>query len=195
MELIKSKTYKNLAASFAGECQAYTRYKFLEYGARYNKLNCLAEVIDTIAFNEFQHARMFYTFIQKAQKQPIKNIDISTGYPFKEKWDVTQNMLLDAEDEIKEAEDIYPEFEKTAREEGFVEIAELYHNIIQVEKMHADLFNKIHTQLEKGTMYKKPKKVVWKCSQCGYTAEGKEPWKQCPLCEAEQGFVMLNLED
>ncbi len=195
MELIKSKTYKNLAASFAGECQAYTRYKFLEYGARYNKLNCLAEVIDTIAYNEFQHARMFYTFIQKAQKQPIENIDISTGYPFKEKWNVTENMQLAAEDEIKEAEDIYPEFERVAREEGFVEIAELYHNIIQVEKMHADLFTKIHNQLKNDTMYKKPKKVKWKCAQCGYTAEGKEPWKQCPLCEAEQGFVMLNLED
>ena len=47
MELKKSKTYQNLANAYAGECQAYVRYRFIEYGARYNGFACLAEMIDT----------------------------------------------------------------------------------------------------------------------------------------------------
>ena len=66
MQLIDSKTYLNLARSYAGECQAQVRYKFIEYGARKEGYTCLAEMIDKIVYNEFNHARMFYTYLQKA---------------------------------------------------------------------------------------------------------------------------------
>lgn len=94
MELIKSQTFLNLAKDYAGECQARTRYEFIEYGARYKGYNCLAEVIDKIVYNEFNHARMFYTFIESATDKQIDNIDISSGYPFKERWDLTENLRL-----------------------------------------------------------------------------------------------------
>ena len=79
MKLIDSKTYFNLAKSFAGECQAYVRYKFVEYGARFNKFENIAQIIDKIAYNEFNHARMLYTKIQSASKETIANIDIVSG--------------------------------------------------------------------------------------------------------------------
>ena len=69
MKLIESKTYKNLAKSYAGECQAHIRYKFIEYGARKQGYKCMAEMIDTLVYNEFQHARMFYTYLQKASNE------------------------------------------------------------------------------------------------------------------------------
>ncbi|MBR2433674.1 MAG: hypothetical protein IKB21_03640, partial [Clostridia bacterium] len=81
MKLIDSKTYLNLAKSFAGECQAYVRYKFVEYGARYNKLENIAQIVDKIAYNEFNHARVLYTKIQSASKDTIANIEVCTGYP------------------------------------------------------------------------------------------------------------------
>ena len=71
MKLETSQTFLNLAKDFAGECQARTRYKFIEYGARNQGLNCLAEVIDKVVFNEFNHARMFYTFIQKVKSNEV----------------------------------------------------------------------------------------------------------------------------
>ncbi|MBR5012950.1 MAG: hypothetical protein IKY15_03320, partial [Clostridia bacterium] len=104
MKLIDSKTYFNLAKSFAGECQAYVRYKFVEYGARFNKFENIAQIIDKIAYNEFNHARMLYTKIQSASKETIANIDICTGFPFKEKWDLCENLRLIAEDEDAEAD-------------------------------------------------------------------------------------------
>ena len=195
MKLKDSKTYLNLARSYAGECQARTRYEFMEYGARMQGLTALAELIDKVVYNEFNHARMFYTFIQQSEEKRVDNIEISAGFPFKEKWDLTESLRLAAEDEEAEAEKIYPEFAATAREEGFPEIAGLYEDIICVERCHKKLFSELHEQMKNGTMYKKKQKVKWKCGGCGYEAESKEAWQECPLCKAKQGVVLLKIDD
>lgn len=193
MKLIDSKTFINLAKSYAGECQAHIRYKFIEYGARKQGYKTLAELIDNIVFNEFNHARMFYTFMQDATKDIIENVDICSGYPFKEKWDLAENLKLAAEDENLEATKIYPEYAKIAREEGFEDIAKLYEDIIQVETCHTKLLLDLYNQLSTNTLYKKNKVMKWKCADCGYEAEGKEAWDECPLCRAKQGSVMLHI--
>lgn len=111
MKLIDSKTFSNLARAYAGETQAMTRYRFVEYGARNEGYNALAEVIDKVVYNEFNHARVLYTFIQQASNKTIENIEICAGYPFKEKWDLEQNLKLAAEDEESEVK-TYRVFEK-----------------------------------------------------------------------------------
>ena len=195
MELKKSKTYKNLAKAYAGECQARTRYKFMEYGARQQGYKNIAQLIDSVIYQEFNHARMLYSFIQTASEQPIENIDIESGYPFKQKWDLLENLRIAAEDEGFEADKIYPEYAKTAREEGFDDIAGLFENLVQVENCHRMLFQQLYDQMKNGTLYKKPQKVKWKCMDCGYAMTGKEAFKVCPLCQANQGAVMLKIED
>ncbi len=195
MKLLNSKTYFNLAKSYAGECQAHVRYKFIEYGARKEGYTALAEIIDKIVYNEFNHARMFYTYIQKASEKPIENIEICAGYPFKEKWDLVENLRLAAEDERRESDDIYAEFEQVARDEGFLDIAELYKNIRQVENCHSMLLTDLYNQMNGGTLYKKNEVVKWKCGGCGYEHEAKEAFKICPICEAKQGVVLLKLND
>ena len=104
MKLKDSLTYENLARAYAAECQARTRYEFVEYGFRYNGYEAIAQIIDTIAYQEFNHARMLYTKIQEAEPKQIDNINISAGFPFKEKWELLDNLKLLAEDEELEAE-------------------------------------------------------------------------------------------
>ncbi|MEG1613155.1 MAG: ferritin family protein [Clostridia bacterium] len=195
MKLLESKTYLNLAKAYAGECQAHIRYKFIEYGARNEGYVAMAELVDKVVYNEFNHARMLYSFIQTADEKTIENIDICSGYPFKEKWNLIDNLKLSAEDENNEATKIYPAYEKTARDEGFTDIANLFKNLIQVETCHKMLFEQLHCQMKSGTMYKKPTAVKWKCGGCGYEATSKEAFKVCPLCQAKQGVVMLKIED
>lgn len=195
MELLDSKTLLNLAKSYAGECQARTRYNMIEYGATQQGFKALADIIHDIAFNEFNHSRMFYSFIQTASDSVVKNIDVCSGYPFKEKWELLENLKLAAEDETDEATKIYPEYEKMARKEGFDDIANLYKNIIQVENCHSMLLTQLYGQMKGGTMYKQNKIVKWKCGDCGYEHEAKEADKICPLCQAKQGFFMLKIED
>ena len=113
MKLKDSETFKNLARAYAGECQARTRYEFVEYGFRYNGYEAIAQTIDKIAYQEFNHARMLYTFIQDAELKQVDNIEVCAGFPFKEKWELANNLKLLAEDENDEAE-VYAEFIKVS---------------------------------------------------------------------------------
>ncbi|MBO5022028.1 MAG: rubrerythrin family protein [Clostridia bacterium] len=190
MKLKDSKTYENLARAYAAECQARTRYEFVEYGLRYNGFEALAQIVDTIAYQEFNHARMLYTQIQGADQKQIDNIDISAGFPFKEKWDMEKNLKLLAEDEFLEAE-AYKEFVAVAEKEGFSDIATLFKQIGEVEIRHQKLFLNLYEQFKNGTLYKKKNEEAWICPNCGYIEFGKEAWEKCPLCEAEQGVCQV----
>ncbi len=193
MELKDSKTFKNLARAYAAECQARTRYEFIEYGARINGYKNIADIIDEIVYQEFNHARMFYTFLQNHEKNEIDNIDIEAGYPFKEKWDLEQNLKFGAEDESGDA-DAYLHFAEIAKEEGFDDIASLFEKVRQVELYHQKIFAELYSQYRNNTLYKKDKPVIWECADCGYMAEGLEPWEECPLCKAKRTSVKLILE-
>ena len=193
MELIKSETYNNLAKAFAGETMARTRYEFIEYGARKEGYKTLAEIIDTVAYQEFNHARMLYTFLQKAKEGKIDNVDICSGYPFKQKWDLTDNLLFASEDEASEANDIYPKFAQIAEAEGFNETGLLFKQLAGVEESHRALFMQLHEHLKNGTLYERNCDVVWKCADCGYEAKSHAPWEICPLCKAKKGAVLIDL--
>lgn len=190
MKLEKSKTFNNLAKAFAGECQARTRYEFMEYGLRYNGYNALASIIDKLAYQEFNHARMFYTFIQKVNGQ-IDNIEIATGYPFKQKWDYVENLRLASIDERDEV-DIYHGFANTAREEGLDEIALLFDNVASVEMAHHKLLSDLHEKLENKSLYTSNTPKLWVCASCGFATTAKQAWDTCPLCLAKQGYVEID---
>ena len=136
---------------------------------------------------------MFYTFLQKASNKPIKNIEYSAGFPFKEKWNILDNLKFAAEDEHNEAK-IYLSFAKTARKEGFNDIAVLFEQAADVEKIHESVFLELYEQVKEGTLYKRDDPTTWVCSACGYTATSKEAWTECPLCKAKQGAILLHLK-
>lgn len=192
MKLKDSQTYLNLARAYASECQAKTRYEFIEYGARYNNYKNIADIIDEIVYQEFNHARMFYTFIQKGEDKQIDNIHIDAGFPFREKWDLQENLRLASEDEAHE-EEMYDEFAKTANEEGFPEIAQLFLDTKEVENYHRLIFAELYDQMKNNTLYVKEEPVTWICGDCGYMATGKVAFDECPLCKAKRGSIKLIL--
>lgn len=190
------KTFNNLAKAFVGESCARNRYDMLAKLAEKEGYKCMADQIKLVATNEFNHARMIFSFINALDDNIIKNIDICAGYPFKQRiGSLELNLKLSAEDENMEASQIYPEFAKVASDEGYDDIASFFENLIQVETCHKKLFTEMHDQLKNGTLYKKPNPVKWKCQSCGYEHESKEAWQKCPLCQAPQGYVMLKIND
>ena len=136
---------------------------------------------------------MFYTFIQQGEDKCIDNIDVCAGYPFREKWDLLENLRLASIDEEGDAK-MYEEFKATALEEGFSEIAELFHLTIQVENYHKQIFSELYDQMKNGTLYKKDEMVTWVCNDCGYKVDATRAWDECPLCKAKQGSVKLILK-
>ncbi len=195
MQLKESKTIKNLANAFSGESQAHIRYKFLAYGAKQKQLFEVEKAIKEIVENEFQHARMFFTAIQSSGSETINNLEVCSGYPFKEKWDFIKNFEFAVENEKEENEKIYPEFSKIAKEEGFDNIADLFDLVAKVEDCHKKQLSQIHTHLKNNTLYKRENPVKWKCGLCGHENTAKEAWEICPLCKAPQGNVKLDLSD
>ncbi|MBR4255672.1 MAG: rubrerythrin family protein [Clostridia bacterium] len=195
MEIKNSRTYKNLINSFAGECMDHVRYKFMAYGAKTAKLYEVQCALKEMADNEFHHARMFYTEIQNADPNIINNLTVNAGYPFKEKWDLKQNLELAAQTEYDESVKIYAEYAAVAHEEGFEPQAKLFELVAVVEHCHMMQLNNIRQQLCDGTMYKRAEPVKWKCSNCGHEETGLEAPTVCPLCKSEQGYVKLELPD
>ena len=63
---------------------------------------------------------------------------------------------------------MYPEFAKTAREEGFEEIAKIFLAIAVAEKQHEKVFLALKANVDQGSVFKKDKIVVWRCRNCGY---------------------------
>lgn len=193
MKLKGSQTELNLARAYASECQARTRYEFIEYGARYNGYKNIADIIDEIVYQEFNHSRMFYTFIQNGNKEEIvDNLEICAGFPFREKWDLMENLRLASEDEANE-EEVYADFAKIAKDEGFDDIAKLFEDVKKVENYHKQIFTELYEQMKDNTLYKKDKRVTWICNDCGYMATAKEAWEQCPLCNAKRESIKLIL--
>ncbi|MBQ8792577.1 MAG: hypothetical protein IJZ62_03065 [Clostridia bacterium] len=194
MKLKDSQTFLNLARTFVAECSARTRYEFCEYGFRMNGYEAIATLIDRIAYQEFNHARMLYTKLQDAELSQIANIDLAMGLPFKEKWNMLDNLQYLMQDELDEAV-AYQEFEKIARDEGFEEIAKLFQMIGQVEQTHAKVFEELYKQMKDKKLYKKAKQVAWVCPACGYVSFDKEAWETCPLCQAKQGYAEVQMPE
>lgn len=194
MQLKDSKTYTNLVNSFAGECMAQTRYRFMSYGAREQGYKAMADLIDDIIYNEFQHARMLYTFIQSADKNTIENLTVNSGYPFKEKWNLLDNLGFAADDELNETR-IYAAAAETAREEGFKDVAGLFDNLVQVETCHHKLLTQLRDKMKNSTLYKSETPVKWKCGDCGYEETALRAWSECPMCQAKQGATLIPIQD
>ncbi len=193
MELKNSLTLQNLVNAYAGEAQAHVRYKFLAHGAKERKLFELEKRVKTLARNEFNHARMFYTAIQSADSATFANLNVCSGYPFKEKWDFVKNFELAAQNESEEFSFIYPGFAQTARDEGLDNVAGLFELVAKVEECHMKQLTEIQKQLQTDTLYRRGMPVRWKCSECGHEEVLSAAWDVCPLCRSPQGFVMLEL--
>lgn len=191
MQFHQTKTFTNLARSFAGESQAGMRYQLIAKLATAEEYPVLADIVRTIAKNETYHAKSFFDMlIQKAGS--CDNIPLDAGYPFRF-GTLTENFAFAAEDERAEFEEVYPSFAKQAREEGFEDAAALFERVASVEREHEIIFRFLHKSLKDGTLYKRDKPTLWICSECGYRATTREAWKVCPLCKATQGFVEIPL--
>jgi rubrerythrin len=90
---------------------------------------------------------------------------------------------------------MYPSFAKTAREEGFDEIADAFEAIAVAEKQHEKRYLGLIANVDAGTVFKKDKPVVWRCLNCGYLHEGTEAPEECPACAHPQSYFELLCEN
>lgn len=126
MELKGSRTEENLRTAFAGESQAHTKYLYYASKASKDGYVQIGKMFEETARNEKEHAKIWFKLLHDG------------GVPSTE-----ENLADAAAGENYEWTDMYAGFAKTAREEGFDEIAFLFEKVGAIEKTHEERYRKL----------------------------------------------------
>ena len=127
-----SKTEENLKAAFAGESQANRRYLYFANKADVEGQNDVAALFRSTAEGETGHAHGHLEWLEQCG-------DLATGLPIGSTRD---NLRAAIAGETHEYTDMYPGMAKTARDEGFDEIADWFETLAKAERSHANRFQK-----------------------------------------------------
>ncbi|HLI20888.1 MAG TPA: rubrerythrin family protein [Stellaceae bacterium] len=138
-KLSGSKTEANLKEAFAGESQANRRYLYFAQKADVEGYNDVSAVFRSTAEGETGHAHGHLEYLQEVG-------DPATGKPI---GDTAKNLLSAVAGETHEYTDMYPGMAKTARQEGFEEIADWFETLAKAEKSHAGRFQRALDSLGK----------------------------------------------
>jgi len=184
-----TQTEKNLLKSFAGESQARNRYTFFASVARKEGYEQIANFFAETAGNEKEHAEVFFKYLKGGP------VEITATYPAGVIGKTLDNLKAAADGEKEEWSELYAEFEKTARKEGFEEIAVSFKEIAEVEEFHEKRYRKLAANIEKGEVFTKKKVVKWHCTNCGYIHEGTEAPDGCPACKHAKAYYEVLAEN
>lgn len=172
-----TQTEKNLVISYMAESSAYSRYMFYAAQATKEEYFPIADVFTETADNELRHAKVYFKFLEGGSLPVELNVDAGVI------GTTAENLEIAANEEKVEGYEMYLQFAETAEKEGFADIAEHFRAIATVEERHRNRFLHYLDQVEKGTVWKRDKPIVWKCLVCGYEYTGTEPQKECPACD------------
>ena len=171
MELKGTKTYENLKAAFAGESQARNKYTYFASKAKKDGYEQIAAIFEETALNEKEHAKIWFKLLEGGA---IKSTE--------------ENLEAAADGENYEWTDMYAEFAKTAREEGFDEIADKFEAVGQIEKAHEERYRKLLANINDKKVFSSDGESIWVCRNCGHIIIGKEAPEVCPVCNHPQSY-------
>lgn len=180
-----TRTEKNLLTAFAGESQARNRYTYYASQAKKEGYEQIAAVFLETADHEKEHAKRIFKFLEGGE------VEITAAFPAGTIGSTPQNLRESAGGENHEHISMYPDFARTAEEEGFKEIATVLRAIAQAEKGHEDRFLALLANIEKDRVFKRETKVTWRCRNCGYIHEGDGAPEVCPACAHPQAFFEI----
>ena len=175
-ELKGTQTEKNLMEAFAGESQARNKYTYFASKAKKDGYVQIGNLFQETADNEKEHAKLWYKIL--------------TGIN-----DTVRNLKDAADGEAHEWKEMYPSFAKTAREEGFDDIAELFEQVAAIEKEHEERYRKLIKNIEDGLVFSRDGDMIWQCANCGHIVVGPKAPETCPVCNHPQSYFQVKAEN
>ncbi|MDD3692602.1 MAG: rubrerythrin family protein [Oscillospiraceae bacterium] len=175
MKIKGTKTEKNLMDAFAGESMARNKYTYYASKAKKQGYEQIAALFLETAENEKEHAKLWFKYLHDG------------AIP-----DTSTNLDDAAAGENYEWTDMYANYARIAREEGFEEIARQFELVGEVERHHEERYRKLISNIENDEVFKKGDIVVWKCRNCGHIHEGNEAPKVCPTCKHPQSYFEIS---
>ena len=189
MQLKGSKTERNIMTAFAGESQARNRYTYFTSQAKKEGFDQMAFIFEETANQEKEHAKRLFKLLEGGA------VEIKAAFPAGVIGKTAENLKAGAAGENYEWTDMYPSFAGIAREEGFKDIASVFESIAVAEKQHEKRYLGLLANIERGSVFKKAKPVVWRCRNCGYLHEEAEAPDECPACCHPQAHFELLAEN
>ena len=177
MELKDSKTFQNLATAFAGESQARVKYEYYASQAKKDGYEQIAAFFTETSGNEKEHAKLWYKHMAGGKIGPT-----------------TENLKLAAAGENYEWTEMYAEFAKVAREEGFEKLAWKFEAVGRIEKEHEERYRALAALLREGKVFAREEEQVWICTNCGHIHVGKTAPEKCPVCDHPQSYFELRVK-
>lgn len=178
MELKGSKTEANLMAAFAGESQARNKYTYYASKAKKDGYEQIAAIFEETANNEKEHAKMWFKELHGGEIP-----------------DTHTNLEDAAAGENFEWTDMYAEFAKVAKEEGFDRIAALFEGVAKIEKEHEERYRKLIENIDEGLVFSSDDERIWVCRNCGHVVIGKKAPEVCPVCKHPQSYFERKAEN
>lgn len=175
-DLKGTKTLENLMIAFAGESQARNKYSYYASKAKKDGYVQIQKIFEETAENEKEHAKLWFKLAQGIGSTEENLLDAAAG-------------------EHYEWTDMYKEMAKTARAEGFEEIALQMEGVAAIEKEHEKRYKKLAENIKEGKVFEKQEEVLWQCSNCGYQVVGKEAPDVCPVCNHPQAYFQVKAEN
>ena len=176
MELKGSKTEANLWAAFAGESQARNKYTYFASQARKDGYEQIAAIFEETAGNEKEHAKLWF--------RALGGIGSTAD-----------NLVAAAEGEHYEWTEMYKEMSETAREEGFIALADQLAAVAKIEKTHEDRYVKLAENLQNSEVFKRSGIKVWYCRNCGHLEYGTDAPEVCPVCSHPRAFFEIKADN
>ena len=180
-----TQTEKNLLTAFAGESQARNRYTYFACKAKKEGYVQMALVFEETANQEKEHAKRFFNFLEGGE------VEIVGAFPAGVIGSTFDNLKAAEAGEHYEQTTLYPGFAKTARKEGFEAVARVFEHISVAERQHEKRYRELAANIKADRVFKKEKKVKWRCLNCGYVHEGPEAVESCPACAHPKAYFEL----
>lgn len=194
MNLKGTKSEKNIKAALTGESLARNKYTFYAMQAQKEGHAEIAEMYERMAKNESMHAKIWFSILNDGLGTTKKNLTDS------------------AKGENGEWMTMYPEFAKTAREEGFEELAVMFEKVAEIEKDHEKTFMKslmammssekskskedgvaVKAEAPNENHHKHVSKAGYRCMFCGAVFEDRPD--VCNVCGAIGSFEGCLIEE
>ena len=177
-DLKGTKTEQNLKTAFAGESQARVKYEYYASQAKKDGYEQMSEIFTETSGNEKEHAKLWFKFLHGGAVPST-----------------VQNLKDAASGEHYEYSDMYPEFAKIAREEGFEEIALAFEGVSKVEEAHEERYQKLSANIDGRIVFQSEGTTIWKCRNCGHLHIANSAPEACPVCHHPQSFFEIRAEN
>lgn len=170
----KTHTAQQVMQAFALETQAIQKYLWFAKVATKEGYQQIAAIFTETAEQKMSHTKTLFRFLEGCE------LKITSTFKAEPIGTTLENLKAALEAETQQYVSLFAEFEQSAWDEGFKQVATKLKLFRQIKKFYADRFEKLAGNIENDTVFKKDKKVKWICRKCGLIYESDRALKTAP---------------